>query len=642
MQENFLNTNLTYIKKYNPTLAEKIRNHAKLDDDYEINDATSGDPILYKNEVPVNSKIDPIEEAIELFSSVKNNTKIDLCVIFGLALGYTLKRFLKSYKGRIIVYEPNLDFLRITLELEDLSKELSSERIVIIQDIEEFENAYEKLFFLGGEVDLVYSQYHNYRCFTQLEEIVNKINYICGLYQSDYKNLERLTTQWTKSVIASSVYTCRCNEVNDLKDKFKGKSAVIISAGPSLSKYLDFIKEYRDKLVVFCVGTALKKVINQDIKPDFVVIIETWESTLHQIEGIDLSDMNLIVEAITYKTLFETNAKNTFVYYAANDNMTKFICDLWKIDTSVYEAKGTVSLTALYSAKIMGCDKIILIGQDLAYTDGNCYAAGTIYESIKYKLDEKEDKDFSLFSTEEEELASNLKADIAQLHRSLKVKGTQVVKVKGQLQPFVYTPSTMAMFIKHFETTAKELGSSYTLVNSTEGGAYIEGFEHISLKESLAKYTNEIINVEKAVCEVSKLDNKTVLNRISLFLHELYNAKTCFEKIKEVYNSYNGLVYSIQQPIENSEKIDKILVKLRDYYAKTVSVFEQNYIFNNCLIIQIFRIKRFFEIYNPAQDSKEELLTALCNFLKRYIDCNTLYEHITEEIARLEMLKKEL
>jgi hypothetical protein len=79
------------------------------------------------------------------------------------------------------------------------------------------------------------------------------------------------------------------------KDVYRGKTAVIISAGPTLDRNLETIKKYRDRFVLFAVGTALKTLYANDIKPDFLCIIETYNSS-RQVEGLDLSDVNFITE----------------------------------------------------------------------------------------------------------------------------------------------------------------------------------------------------------------------------------------------------------------------------------------------------------------------------------------------------------
>ena len=47
---------------------------------------------------------------------------------------------------------------------------------------------------------------------------------------------------------------------------------------------------------------------------------------------------------------------------------------------------------ALIMADFMNFDKIVLLGQDLAYSDASCYAKGSAYEDLECIFDENEKK----------------------------------------------------------------------------------------------------------------------------------------------------------------------------------------------------------------------------------------------------------
>src|SRR3989339_1287385 len=123
--QNLLEKNLKFISRYNAGLAEKIRNCNNFEANYEINPAKSGDNILYKNNIPVDDAIDPVWSALEAYSKLEFKSIRSITVLLGIGLGYTFKEFAKRYEGKIIIYEPNLEFLRIAFEFVDFSEELS-------------------------------------------------------------------------------------------------------------------------------------------------------------------------------------------------------------------------------------------------------------------------------------------------------------------------------------------------------------------------------------------------------------------------------------------------------------------------------------------------------------------------------------
>ena len=112
-QVNFLDANLEQIAKYNKPLAEKIASHVIDSNIYRLDFTKCEDLNLYINDQPVHDEVDAIGQAQDIFK--KNYKKDHVHIIYGLGLGYLFSRFIKEVNNKIIIYEPNLDILRITL-----------------------------------------------------------------------------------------------------------------------------------------------------------------------------------------------------------------------------------------------------------------------------------------------------------------------------------------------------------------------------------------------------------------------------------------------------------------------------------------------------------------------------------------------
>ena len=132
-----LNKNLDQISRYNSFLARKILNHNKPHGYAEFIESNSSSINLLYNNILIHDQIDPINEAIDLLNSLSRNNSKDITVIYGLGLGYTLKRFADDYKGNIIVFDPSLDILRITFEAVDFSQEFGNPKILITNIVED-------------------------------------------------------------------------------------------------------------------------------------------------------------------------------------------------------------------------------------------------------------------------------------------------------------------------------------------------------------------------------------------------------------------------------------------------------------------------------------------------------------------------
>ena len=59
-----------------------------------------------------------------------------------------------------------------------------------------------------------------------------------------------------------------------LQDKYKGKPAIIVSAGPSLRKNKHLLKEMAGKAVIIAVQTTLQPLLEMGIEPNFVTSLD--------------------------------------------------------------------------------------------------------------------------------------------------------------------------------------------------------------------------------------------------------------------------------------------------------------------------------------------------------------------------------
>src|SRR5471030_316510 len=71
------------------------------------------------------------------------------------------------------------------------------------------------------------------------------------------------------------------------------KTYIVVAAGPSLDQELDLLKENRDKFKIISVGSALRALMNKEIRPDVIVIIDGKEIVKKQFEGYENENIPL-------------------------------------------------------------------------------------------------------------------------------------------------------------------------------------------------------------------------------------------------------------------------------------------------------------------------------------------------------------
>jgi len=605
MSEAILEKNLSRIERYNKALAQKIREHDCIEGEIEFIASKTGDIILSYNGTPLHDLVDPVDESIKVFQKVKINTKTSIHVIYGLGLGYLFKRFTMNYYGRLIVYEPNLDILRITFETVDFSPELEKEYVAIVNKKEDIQKTFERFFFQDAEVSLSFLPVYSKICAEEINTLVEELGFINGLFSSNYKNLFEKSLLWTFTGVTNIPNVLRNFQLESLRNLFKGKPAVIISAGPSLTKNIDLLKEFRDKVVIFCVGTALKTALKHGIHPDFVVQVESLEC-LFQTSGVDTTKMNFIHHPATHWSTHELFTRH-FNYYPNNDFISQWLGGLLDIPLKDYQNKGTVSLCAVYSSLILGCDKVILIGQDLAYTNGKCYTDGAAFGELKLVKDDQTGKMQVALDSDEAYLKivdPESKYPVEEVIKAGRDRFNDInkglIKVKSQNGEPLYTEPGYATFIRYFENLASEVDKSIKLINATEGGAYLEGFDHITLREALEKFTSESFDALEMITRRAWESSPPLEEKGLVVLQELDKSLKIFEQSFELFEQGAYHTEKMLKELRNRGYSDAI----KKYSATIIGIYQEieNKILKQSQLVMAFILTPYLKLRNHLEN----------------------------------------
>lgn len=163
-------------------------------------------------------------------------------------------------------------------------------------------------------------------------------------------------------------------ECGELKDIFKDKAVVIVGAGPSVDSQLTSIKKCRDKITVFATGHITRKLVNEGIIPDAVIITDPQPLMYKQIDGVNLKNIPMILLSTASSSVIDYY--NGPIYVAYQSGYVHAEIKAEEIGATLFETGGSVTTTALDIALRFGARKIIFVGVDLAYTGGYSHASG--------------------------------------------------------------------------------------------------------------------------------------------------------------------------------------------------------------------------------------------------------------------------
>ena len=245
--------------------------------------------LIYKGKY-VHNKLNPLGEAQEVFSMCAN-TPVSIHLVYGMGLGYLFQVVSANSQGTVILYEPDLNVVRVVFELVDFSADIIKQNVYFTDSLDDVSDIIYKKSGMQNTPEMLSLVSQREFDPQGFDNLVKKLQDMVGSYSLNLRYTKERLYPALKMLLKNVPNLVNEMPLVSLKDAYKGKTAVVVSAGPTLDRNIETIKKYRDRMVVITVGTALRTLVVHGIKPDFLCIIETYNSS-RQVEGLDLSDVN--------------------------------------------------------------------------------------------------------------------------------------------------------------------------------------------------------------------------------------------------------------------------------------------------------------------------------------------------------------
>ncbi|QOG12180.1 6-hydroxymethylpterin diphosphokinase MptE-like protein [Arcobacter sp. FWKO B] len=407
--------------------------------------------------------------------------KIYKYIFIGTGLGLHIHEINKKLNPLVtMIIEPNLEIFRLSLFMIDYS---------------EFDKGNKKLFLSVGDSQLkrmsilgAFYQYHNYMNYNIKHHLLLEgYNYIYNEVVDFFGNNSAMFFPYKKVIdnlhrtIEFIKDKSRFVNVDLIHEKkiLKGKKVLLISAGPSLDNYIDWIEEHQDKFVIICVDVILRKLEKHRIRPDIVVSIDPSELCAKYLTTDDpkyLDNSSIIFLSQQHPDVLKVVKGKHYVFSQSMPLVSRIG---WL---------GSVTNVGAFSFKVavhLGADELYTIGTDAAFNQdtGSRYAADSSYTQVE-DIDVKK--------------AGN---ELVSIY--------DILEVKGNLRENVKTNRSLLPFKESFETTKYDLESFYKFkVFNLSDGVYIEGFNPLKyeqMHEKIEYFPQKEFNVQKEIDGISEI-----------------------------------------------------------------------------------------------------------------------------------------
>ncbi|EJK6689880.1 motility associated factor glycosyltransferase family protein, partial [Campylobacter coli] len=329
-----------------------------------------------------------LEEELNFFyqSILEKTPRYPFVCIYGIGNALLIKNLAKHYK-HLFVFESEIELFILALSTIDLSEELCSGKIYLV-DIEE-ERVDIQLLILFDMKDMfeylsLYEMFVNnsfYKqfcektwcetdefCKKNIEIVIRDSGLNSNLsFQSYFHFLQNIPSM-LESIPFQRILSQR-------KNKFD--NAIVVSAGPSLAKQLPLLKACQDKAVIFCADGALSMLEKEGIVPDYVTNLDFTDLAMKFFQNKEnKTSLNILSCATHPNVAHSLKAENCMIVLRNKALYQRFnFNDFGYIDTGTHVSHFSYTL-----ALALGFKNIILIGQDLAFDEeGNSHSKGFSY-----------------------------------------------------------------------------------------------------------------------------------------------------------------------------------------------------------------------------------------------------------------------
>ncbi|EGT0705503.1 motility associated factor glycosyltransferase family protein, partial [Campylobacter jejuni] len=527
-----------------------------------------------------------LEEELNFFyqSILEKTPRYPFVCIYGIGNALLIKDLVKHYK-HLFVFESEIELFILALSTLDLSEELCSGKIYLVDIQEKKINLQLRILFDQNDVFLwlnLYEMFINNNFYKKCyyEEILNADKIIHENINLVIRNLDpdsKISLSCYENFYKNIPLMLKNIPFKRIIDERKGlfESCIVVCAGPSLQKQIPLLKKYQENFVIFCVDGAYPLLVKHNITPDYVLNLDLEEYPLEFFKEVNPENKTLfILAASTHPSVVDYLYKKQIpLSIVLSDNLpyqNLHINDFGYLEFGTHVGHACYTLAIALKFK-----NIILIGQDLSF-------------------DKQGNSHFDSF---------DLGSDI---DTTLDIPTLKTVAYGGLGE--VLTHLAWDDYRKKLEDLFAR-NSQVNFLNATEGGARIEFTKEINFELCCKKFKNLNNKLNKSLPKTLTTNRSVkILNKIlETFKEEKQNALFCLEHAMRLNDVLKMILASDKklpldflkntyESVSNFESFLEINSLLNDGVLKGV-IFHKGKLLSEVIISKIEDEKEYLLMY---------------------------------------------
>lgn len=478
---------------------------------------------------------DPLDEAKRWFSSLdlRRGTVI---YVYGVGLGYyydAAKEWLHGNPGRSIIFlEDDLGVLYNFFHTERATEVLKDPQALVFyfDDLKDEEGIFEELYwdFVLTQMEISALKAYQDRKNEKYVDLKHKIVHDAAIKNALVEEYLRYGIPFFRNFYPNMLLLGESWQGSKLFGKFENVPAIICGAGPSLEKNIHLLPEYLDKAIVFGGGSALNALSSRGILPHFGIGIDPNPTQEYRLSSNKSYEVPFFYRNRLHVEAFKLiHGPRLYIPGAGGYEISEWFdekFDLLKDLNWIDEGHNVVNF-GVELAYNLGCNPIIFIGVDLAYTEMQSYASGIVDNTTVKKED--------ILATDDFDTSALLKKDIY-----------------GEPIYTLWKWIAESEWVGEYAKSHPEI----EIINATEGGLGMPGIINLPLKEVAKNYFKRTYDLQSRV------------------RGEIFNSAMPNVTNDNVIEVTNELLESLKRAVDNIDILIEDAVRFKTLLEETQSI----------------------------------------------------------------------
>lgn len=532
-------------------------------------------------------------------------------LLFGIGNGSMVRKLLQTMdqSNQIILYEPDFTVLSYVMQKWDITDIIRDERVTLVVRSAfsgTISNRYNELLTFVDIETFQYYVYPNYNHIfvNEYMEYMKGVEDTCNSINSTQEVIGRFNEAYFLNTFANLPYLLTSRSLLSLYKLLpKDVPAIIVASGPSLDKNVEELANAKNHAFIIAVDSSLRTVLKAGIIPDLCISIDPKKLTKHFSDD-RANDVPMVCRITSNREVLKNHRVEKFFVNDLNHHLQHFLSN-HDIIFPVLASGGSVANDAFSIAQVLGFKTIIMIGQDLAYTDNRTHSAASV--------------------------RGEWNLDVSTLGNSAMTEDIYGNPILSSGEFTLYR-----IWIEEQIDMYPELD----VIDATEGGAKIRGTRIMPLHEAIEQYCQKTCLFSDMIHKSERFLSEEQASELMKYTCGIpEELSQCSQKAKEGIRAYEQMLKIIYSDKYRSNSFKKMFEKANEIgeYLDDAPVME--YVKND---MQKETNELLRGVYDTEDSEREELIAA-CNMGQDYLTrMRESIERVSASIEeQLAMLNKE-